>query len=148
MIQAAPNVEDYCCVDAVPESTFICEYYLRHRDCLPPARVVPLHELDGALAPDHFDLAVNIHSFSECTYAAVAWWLDWVERLRIPNLLIVPNERDELLAFESDGSRRDYRPLVEAAGYELSACEPVLDDPAVQELVRVSDRFLLFHRAV
>jgi SAM-dependent methyltransferase len=147
MIQAA-DVSDYCCVDAVPESTFVCEYYLQHRGCAPPARVVPLHELDDAIVPGSFDLAINIHSFSECTYAAVSWWLEWIERLRIPHLLIVPNDRDELLAFESDGTRRDFRPLVEGAGYELSACEPVFDDLAVQELLRVPDQFLLFRRAV
>ncbi|MCU1427041.1 MAG: hypothetical protein JWL83_1041 [Actinomycetia bacterium] len=148
MVQAAPGLDDYCCVDAIPESTFICEYYLRHRGCAPPARVVPLHEIDRAAEPGHFDRAVNIHSFSECTFEAVSWWLAWVERLRIPNLLIVPNDRDELLAFESDGSRRNFRPLVEAAGYELAVQEPVLDDPAVQELLRVPDEFLLFRRTV
>ncbi len=148
MIQAAADLDDYCCVDAIPESTFLCEYYLRYRGVLPPARVVALPELQGAVEPAYFDLAVNIHSFSECTYQAVSWWFDWIEHLRIPYLLIVPNDRDELLAFERNGNRRDFRPLVEAAGYELSASEPVLDDPAVQELVRVTDQFLLFRRAV
>jgi SAM-dependent methyltransferase len=147
IVQAA-SVADYCCVDAVPESTFICEYYLEHRGVAPPARAVPLHELDSAVEPGAFDLAVNIHSFSECTYAAVSWWLDQIERLRIPNLFIVPNDRDQLLAFEPDGRRRDFRPLLEAAGYELTASEPVLDDPPVRELLRVPDHFLLFRRSV
>jgi FkbM family methyltransferase len=145
MSQAA-SVADYCCVDAVPESTFVCEYYLRHRGCAPPARVVALDELDRALEPGGFDLALNIHSFSECTFEAVEWWFDRLATLRVPNLLVVPNDRDELLAFERDGSRRDFRPVVEAAGYELTACEPVVDDPAVQELLRLHDRFLLFQR--
>jgi hypothetical protein len=148
MVRALPDLADYCCVDAVPESTFVCEYYLRHRGCAPPARVVPLHELEGALEPGHFDLAVNIHSFSECTYEAIAWWMAEIERLRIPNLLIVPNDPDELLAFERDMSRRDFRPLVEAAGYDLKVCEPVVDDPAVRELLRLPDQFFLFHRSV
>jgi SAM-dependent methyltransferase len=147
MIQAA-DVGDYCCVDAVPESTFISEYYLEHRGCMPPARVVPLPDIGDAIALGGFDLAVNIHSFTECTYAAVAWWLDWLEQLRVPNLLIVPNDREELLAYESDWSRRDFGPLVEAAGYELVASEPVFDDLAVQELLRVPNQFLLFRRAL
>jgi FkbM family methyltransferase len=147
MAQAAANLADYCCVDAIPESTLVCEYYLRHRGYAPPARVVPLHEVEGTLEPEQFDLALNIHSFSECRYDAVAWWLGLLARLRVPNLLIVPNDRDELLAFEADGSRRDFRPLVEAAGYELTVSEPVIDDPAVQELLRVPDHFLLFRRA-
>ena len=143
---AALDVADYCCVDAIPESTFVCEYYLEQRGCAPPARVVPLHELEGAVEPGGFDLAVNIHSFSECTYEAVGWWIDWIARLRVPYLLIVPNDRDQLLAYEGDGERRDFRPLVEAAGYELAKSEPVLDDPAVSELMRVTDHFLLFRR--
>jgi SAM-dependent methyltransferase len=147
LTQAAADVADYCCVDAVPESTFISEYYLRYRGCVPPARVVPLHELDGALQTGEFDLALNIHSFSECTYDAIAWWVRHLERLDVPNLLIVPNDRDELLAFEPDGSRRDFRPLLDAAGYELAVSEPVIDDPAVRDLVQVHDSFMLFRRA-
>jgi FkbM family methyltransferase len=146
MAQAARGLADYCCVDAVPESTFISEYYLRHRGVSPPARVVPLHELDAATVPGGFDLAVNIHSFSECRYEAVAWWLGWLGRLEVPNLLIVPNDRDQLLAMEPDRSRRDFGPLLQAAGYELAVDEPVIRDPAVQDLVRVDDHFLLFRR--
>ena len=93
-----------------------------------------------------FDLAINIHSFSECTTEAIAWWIELLEHLRIPHLLIVPNDEDRLLAFEPDGTRRDFRPLVEAAGYELATREPVIDDPAVRELLRLTDQFLLFRR--
>jgi SAM-dependent methyltransferase len=146
MVEAAEDVADYCCVDAIPESTFLCQYYLQFRGCAPPARVVPLHEVDAALAPHQFDLAVNIHSFSECTHEAVSWWVNCLDRLAVPNLLVVPNDEDELLAFEPDGSRRDFRPVIEASGYELTVLEPVLDDPAVRELVRVHDRFFLFRR--
>ena len=146
MTQAAPQIDDFCCVDVIPESTFICDYYLRFRGCMPPARVMPLPEIPRGLERDHFDLAINIHSFSECTTAAIAWWIELLEHLRIPHLLIVPNDEDQLLAFEPDGTRPDFRPLVEAAGYELAQREPVIDDPAVRELVRVTDHFLLFHR--
>jgi SAM-dependent methyltransferase len=148
MSQATPNLADYCCVDAIPESTFLCEYYLRHRRVSPPARTVPLHEIETALEPDSFDLALNVHSFSECTFDAVAWWIDRLAALRVPDLLIVPNDRDELLSFEPDGTRRDFRFLLEDAGYQLAVSEPVIDDPAVQELLRVPDQFLLFHRIV
>ncbi len=147
MIQAA-DVADYCCVDAIPESTFVCDYYLRHRGCTPPARIVPLDELDEQTEPGSFDLAVNIHSFSECTYDAVTWWLEWLARLGVPNLLVVPNDREELLAYETDGSRRDFQPLLEEMGYRLTASQPVLDDPAVQQLLEVPDHFLLFQRAL
>jgi SAM-dependent methyltransferase len=146
LLTAAPGVTDYCCVDAVPESTFLSEYYLRFRQCVPRARVVPLHEVDGSLQPDHFDLAVNIHSFSECTYDAVAWWCERLERLRIPNLLIIPNDPDQLLTTETDRQKRDFRPLIENAGYRLEVCEPVVADAAIRELLRIHDQFFLFRR--
>jgi SAM-dependent methyltransferase len=147
MAQAVPGLVDYCCVDAVPESTFLCEHYVHHRGVAPPVRVVPLHEIEGATQRGGFDLALNIHSFSECTYDAVAWWLALLDRLEVPNLLVIPNDGDELLAYETDGSRRDFRPLVENAGYELAASEPVINDAAVRELLRIDDRFMLFRRA-
>jgi SAM-dependent methyltransferase len=142
---AYPNLADYCCVDAIAESTFLSEYYLRHRGCTPPARVLALDETD-ALEPGAFDLAINIHSFPECTYAAVEWWMGQIERLRVPNLLIVPNEPTELLTLEPDGTRRDFLPLVEGAGYSLTRREPVIEDEAVRKLLRLDDHFHLFTR--
>lgn len=144
MTAAYPQV-DYCCVDAVPEASFVCDYYLRHRGC-DRARVVGLHEVETALEPDAFDLAVNIHSFPEMPYAAVEWWIGQLARLEVPRLLVVPNEPDELLTQEPDGSRRDFLPLIEGAGYRLAACEPVVADPAVRELLPLPDRFHLFER--
>ncbi|HWD73541.1 MAG TPA: putative sugar O-methyltransferase [Solirubrobacteraceae bacterium] len=144
MAAAYGNLADYCCVDAVPDSTFLCEYYLRHRGCSPPARAVALDCLDRELTPGAFELAVNIHSFPECTYEAVRWWVELISRLRIPHLLIVPNEPGQLLTLEADGSRRDFLPLIEQAGYRPTAVEPVIGDPAVRQLVRVTDEFHLF----
>ncbi len=146
MADAFPNLADYCCVDAIPDSTFLCEYYLDHRGCSPPARAVALDRLGSELTPGTFDLAVNVHSFPECTRDAVRWWLELISRLRIGHLLIVPNEPGQLLTLEADGGRRDFRPLIEQAGYRTVAVEPVIDDPAVRELVRVHDEFHLFAR--
>ena len=142
MAVAIPSLTDYCCVDAVPESTFLCEYYLRFRGCAPTARTVGLHELDR-LQPGSFDLAVNVHSFSECTEAAVRWWLERLRELEVPLLFVVPNEPDGFLSREVDG-RRDLMPVLEAAGYRLGVREPVIADPAVREMVRIRDRFHLF----
>jgi hypothetical protein len=146
MTAAFEGVTDYCCVDAVPESTFVSDYYLRHRGCAPPARVVPLHRMAGELEPGAFDLALNIHSWSECTLDAVAWWVDELERLEVPRLLVVPNQPTELLSLEADGGRRDFAPLLERAGYRLVKREPVIEDAAVRELLRLDDHFHLFER--
>ena len=146
MIEAFPGVGDYCCVDAIPESTFLCEYYLRHREQMPPARVVGLPEVPAAFTPGSFDLAINIHSFPECTYGAIEWWLDLLARLEVPRLLLIPNDGDRLLSTELDGTRRDFTPLLTAAGYVLERSERVIEDPAVRSLVRIEDHFQLYAR--
>ena len=140
------RVADYCCVDAIPESTFVSEYYLRHRAVSPPARVVTLGAVETELQPGSFDLAINVHSFPEMPFAAIEWWVQLVARLEVPNLMVIPNDPIELLSLEPDGERRDFMPLLEQHGYRLTAREPVLDDPAVQELVELRDQFHLFSR--
>jgi SAM-dependent methyltransferase len=144
MASAFDNLRDYCCVDAIAESTFLSEYYLGFRGVAPLARVVPLHELDTGLEPGAFDLAVNIHSFSECTLQAIEWWVGLLARLRVPEVVIVPNEPTELLSLEPDGSRQDFAPALAAAGYELTTREAVYADPAVSDLVQLGDRFHRF----
>jgi hypothetical protein len=144
---AYPRLADYACVDAIPESTFISDYYLKFRGASPPARVVPLHEVDVHLSPGDFDLALNVHSFSECTYSAVEWWIQLLDRLEVPELFLVPNEPTELLTLEPDGSRRDFAPLLERAGYRLTRREPVIEDPTVRELLRLNDHFHLYTRS-
>ena len=145
MTAAFPDLADYCCTDAVPESTFVCEYYLRHRGCTPPARALPLDEV-AALEPGAFDLALNVHSWPEAPLEAIAWWLRELERLEVPRLFLVPNDGDRLLSLEPDGSRRDFLPLVTGAGYRLAWREPVLADPAARAVLDMRDEFLLFER--
>jgi hypothetical protein len=146
MCQALPNLARYDCVDAVAESTFLCEFYLRLRGMSPPARAVPLHEIDAGLAAEGYHLAVNIHSFTECRYDAIAWWLARVAALEIPWLLIVPNHPDRLMSTEADHSHRDYAPLLERLGYRLEVRQLVCRNPEVADVVGVHDHFFLFRR--
>jgi SAM-dependent methyltransferase len=147
MVSGLSNVADYCCTDPVPEATFLSGWYLRHRGCLPPARVVRLDRLEQELTSGTFHLAVNIHSFSECPLEAIRWWLKLIAELSVPHLLIVPNEPHDLLSTEEDGSRLNFTPLLEAAGYRGVLREPVIDDPAARALLRLDDHFHLFTRA-
>lgn len=144
-VEACTGVTDHCCTDAVAESTFVCEHYLRHRGVAPPARVAPLTEV-ADLSPGSFDLAVNVHSWSECPHDAIAWWLDHLARLEVPHLFVVPNERAGFASLEPDGSRRDYLPLIGQAGYRLVREEPAFADPAVRAALGVHDRHCLFSR--
>jgi len=146
MLDAHPGIRAYTCVDAVPESTFLCEYHLKFRGLAERVQVIALDELEARLQPGGYNLALNIHSFSECTYAAIEWWLRKVAELGIPRLMIVPNDPDRFESMEPDRSRRDYAPLLQELGYQLVAREPVFDDPQVQALIGVRDHMYLFER--
>ena len=142
MLEANPRIKSYTCVDAVPESTFLCEFYLKYRGLEDRAQVLPMDELERRLS--RYDLALNIHSFSECTYASIEWWLRKLKQLRVRYLMIVPNSPTRFLSTEVDGSRRDFAALLKELGYELIAQEPLFDDQAMRDYMRVSDNMFLF----
>ncbi len=144
--QAADDLVDFACVDAVPESTFLCEQYVVHRDVSPPVRVVALPDVP-ALEPGSFDVAFNVHSFSEMPRVAVEWWIEQIARLEVPKLFVVPNEPKEMLTKEWDGvTRLDYRRVIEDAGYRVVAEQDEFEDEAVRALHGVENRYYLFGR--
>ena len=138
---AAPGVAAYLCADAVPESTFLCEYYLRFRGC-DRAEVLPLDELDQRLAGRRIDLAINVHSFSEMTLAAIDGWVSRLADLGVPWLFVV--DHPWLRAKEIDGSQPDFdQAVLYARGYALELKEPIVP-AAVADAMSVRDHFYLF----
>jgi hypothetical protein len=117
--------------DAFAPSTFIAEYYLRHRGA-ERASVVPLDEVDHLFAGTRIDVAVNIHSFSECSDEAVAWWVERLARHGVGRLMVVPNE-DTIGRGGSLGDCRGLAPLFARFGYRETVREPRYDDPLVQK---------------
>jgi len=125
-INALPNLARFYCVDAVPESTFISEYYLQFR-AADRATVVALDEIRQALAATQITLATNIHSFSECTLEATRWWLDLIREYSVKYLMIVPNAYSNgghrFLTRESasydENQMKDYLPELQSRGYRL-----------------------------
>lgn len=146
-LTAMPALGAYTCVDAVPESTFLSRFFLKHRGLADRAEVLALDELESRIAGRRYDLALNIHSFSECTFVAIEWWLRALCRLHVRYLMIVPNEGREFLSMEADRTRRNYRPLLESLGFRERACEPVFAQPAVQQIMGVRDCLFLFERS-
>lgn len=112
----------YLCTDGVALSSFLCEHYLRSRGAV-GAEVLPLDEVEGALGGRRIDLAVNVHSFSECPYSVVGWWLDLLVANDVEHLMIVPNTED-LLTTEATGARRDFSELIRAHGFTLVKRRP------------------------
>lgn len=142
---STPGLTDYTCVDAIPESTFLSEYYAAYRKISPPVRVVPLPDVPS-LEPGAFDIAFNVHSFSEIPLTAVEWWVDRLVDLRVPKLFLVPNEPEGFLTTEPDNSRLDYGAALAASGYELVVEERKFLDDAVRGLMGIEDRYCLFER--
>jgi SAM-dependent methyltransferase len=145
MAAALPNLAGYDCTDGVAVSTFLCEYYLAFRNVPTTIRVIPLSEIERLA--DRYTVAVNVHSFAECSRTAICWWLDRIAEHAIEWLLIVAHTQGELLSTELGGSRRPYLPDVLAAGYELADNRPVYQSDELRELIGVHDEFFLFHRS-
>ena len=150
-LTAVPALEQYVCTDAVPESTFLCEYYLGYRQVRERADIVPLHQLDR-LGGRRYDLALNIHTFSEMSYAAIDDWLGRVAQLQVPWLLVIPNDADRFLSTEAETDeqglrkRRPFEDLFDKHGYALAVKEPMFADFTMREFMCVTDHFFLFRR--
>jgi SAM-dependent methyltransferase len=134
--QAFRNAVTVLCTDAIAESTFLSEFYLTFRRVDHQAKVIPLDELENVLHQQRIDVALNFHSFSECTLGAVRWWLNLLSSNGIQFLMIAPNPgRDNgasLLTYEKDGSRLDYTSELHARGYRLVTREPKYQNPVLQ----------------
>lgn len=104
------------CTDAVPAARQLCGEYLWRRN-LATRSAVALPEALRSYAP--FDLAVNIHSWSECAREAVEAWLDRLRDLEVPRIFIVPH--NGTLGVWSDefggGCGPSYRDALEGRGY-------------------------------
>ena len=105
------------CTDAIETSMAVCRDYLVRRGMTRAWTERPEHV--GKVAP--FDLAVNIHSWSECTIPEIDGWLDKLVTLGVPSLFIVPHTPNlESWSREKGGGQGEsYRPNLHAHGYEL-----------------------------
>jgi hypothetical protein len=146
MSGSVPGLKHYVCVDAIPESTYLCDVYLRSREVPRTlARVVALDQLDE-LAGTAFDLAINIRSFTEMPYHSVISWLDLIDKLGVPDLFVIPNYRNSLCGSGSSREqRRDFLPDLLSRGFRLTDDEPVIDDAALRR-AGWNEHFMLFRR--
>ena len=119
--------------DGYAPSSFLAEYYLRFRSA-ERARVVPLDEVETLLNTTKIDLATNVHSFSECTPAAVSWWASRLAKAKVSHLLLVPNgEHFDLTRPSRYNSGADLEATLGESGYRPAVRELRYADPAVQK---------------
>lgn len=111
------------CYDAVPLSTFLCDFYLHYRGCR--GDQVYVHHLNQVqvMVPTRADIASNVYGFSEMPLSAVKFWLDFCADLNVRYLFLVPHAADlvhpTFLTTEPDGTHLDYLPLFAEHGYKL-----------------------------
>jgi len=146
LVQSLPQLETVLCADAIPESTFLSEFYLKFRGCGTRARVIPLDEVEAELGKRTVDLAINVHSFGECPLRSIEWWLDLVSSNRIKYLFIVPNGK-ALSSWEPDKKKIDYLPLLLDRGYKMAVAQPnYRGGPSIQKHGLYPCYYYLFER--
>ena len=135
----AKQLQHYWCADAFAASTFVCEYYLKHLG-ITQASAVPLDVLANTIKIGSVELAINIHSFSECRLEAIDWWLKFVAAREVRYLMIVPNTGKAL----HTNAGYDFAPLIQQHGYRLLVRESKYQDPQVQAYGINPSQYFLF----
>lgn len=130
---ATPNISKYFCADAVAISTFISDYYIKFRKLDDKGIVVPLHNVIDILKDNAIDIAINIHSFSECTLTAIDWWISLLRKYDVRYLMIVPNGDEQMGKLLLTVRGEDFMEIVSKHGYKLVVKNPKYDDPIVQK---------------
>lgn len=136
LVQCFPDARAIC-TDAIAESIFLSEFYLRFRQVGAKAAVVDLATVESALAAAKVDVAVAINSLSECSGVAIRWWLDLIARFEIPFLFLVSHaafgEGREIYSCEAPGRpRSDVAALLAERGYRRVTLQPKYAEPNIQ----------------
>ena len=114
-VMLSPFVRSYLCVDPVRVSTEVCRTYTARY--APSVRVLSMDQfgqMDGAPT-----LAINVHSWNECTAAQITGWLERLASLGVPMLFTVSHTS----AYQT-WDRQNFRILLEAR-YRLVAEEAI-----------------------
>jgi hypothetical protein len=148
MATAFTNLRTYYCVDAVPESTFISDYYLKARQVTDRCTVVPLDKLGELQPSEKISLAINIHSFPECRASVIEWWLQQLAEMQIPWLFIASSPHLGLTSHEGKGVRKDFQHVLDKTGFKLFAKESKFESaPVLQNTGLYPADYYLFKRS-
>lgn len=145
-IESLPNLMSYICADGIPVSSFLCEFYLRHRNVQDKAKVVYLDQFQTSDIIDGIDIAVNIHSFSECRYEAIDWWVSEIARRSIRYLFVAPNNPKKAGVDFCTIDGKEFSDIFERHRYRLLVKEPKFLQPEIQEYGLCPSYYFLFKR--
>jgi hypothetical protein len=122
-VMLAPLTHTMTCVDAIPISTKLCRYYCQR--FYPPVKVLTLDEFitDSATMRPH--VAINIHSWNECSPAQVQNWIDVIVSMGTPFLFTVSHgTMGSAYALWNEKFPVSFRPMIEQH-FNLIAEEPL-----------------------
>ncbi|WP_084806624.1 putative sugar O-methyltransferase [Bradyrhizobium sp. NAS80.1] len=117
--------------DAIAESTFVSEFYLKFR-VAERVSIIPLDEFETFIASTPIDLAINIHSFSECSLVAIDWWVERLAANKVKQLLVIPNHVDAASQRCLTNRGEDMELIFERHGYIAVIREPRYPDGILQ----------------
>ena len=125
-VSFSPMCDSYTCVDAVPISTAVCSEYCNR--FAPNVEVIPIGTFSESYPSREFDLAVNVHSWNECTMEQVENWLAVLVEMKVPHLFTVSHgqldAKIEKAYYTWDPGLPSFRPAIERY-YDLVAEESI-----------------------
>ena len=101
------------CVDSIPMSTAISEFYLKEEIERAQVQIYNLTQIED-LSQRNFDLATNVHSFSEMSLGSVENWIKFLRKSKIPRVFVVPNPKELKL-----NTGEDFENVFERYGYKV-----------------------------
>lgn len=104
------------CTDRFAVSLTCCERYMAHRGV---TRAMVVRPQQVASITERIDVAVNIHSWSECTPEEIEPWLETLDQLNVPYLMVVPHTPDFASWTANGAAGPSFLPAIHAHGYVL-----------------------------
>ena len=133
-------------LDAVPFSSFLAQRYLGHRGVIDRVVIGSRAKLEAA-RPGSFQIATNIHSWSEAPLASVEQWLEKLDVLQVPFLFFVPHETPAF-SLEKEGPGKLIVPRILAHGWQVLVEQPIYGDSVKRQQTGLYPfaHYYLFHR--
>jgi len=89
--------------------------------------------VEALLSGRDIQLAINVHSFSECTLDAMDWWTQKIAAYGVKYLFVVPNPGATADASCQTFDGRELEPILARHRYHPIVREPRYADPIVQK---------------
>ena len=113
-VMLAPLVNSYACVDSVRVSSIICRYYTSMHSSH-PIEVYDTTQFRDTMSSLHPSLAINIHSWNECSLSQISRWLDVLDDLGTRWLFTVSHGRniDDTSYLTCEKGEPSFKPLLQ-----------------------------------